>query len=199
MLLPDLAATCSLDENCPIDLFSDYCDRYPDHTVVVYANTSAEVKARSHWVVTSGIALPVIQHLAARGEKILWGPDRHLGRYVQEMTGVEMILWPGSCVVHEEFKAEALRTMRRLHPGAAVLAHPESPKEVVDQADDGRLDHGHDSGGAAMANKEFIVATDAGIFNKMPAAGRRRRFCSALRSVAMAPRARAVPAVRGWR
>lgn len=167
VLMPDLAATCSLDENCPIDLFSDYCDRYPDHTVVVYANTSAEVKARSHWVVTSGIALPVIQHLAARGEKILWGPDRHLGRYVQEMTGVEMILWPGSCVVHEEFKAEALRTMRRLHPGAAVLVHPESPKEVVDQADVVGSTTAMIQAVLRMANKEFIVATDAGIFNKM--------------------------------
>jgi quinolinate synthase len=167
VLMPDLAATCSLDESCPIDLFSDFCDRHPDHTVVVYANTSAEVKARSHWVVTSGIALPVIKHLAAKGEKILWGPDRHLGRYVQEMTGVEMILWPGSCVVHEEFKADALRVMRSHHPGAAVLVHPESPKDVVDQADVVGSTTALIQAVQRLPNKEFIVATDAGIFNKM--------------------------------
>lgn len=167
VLMPDLAATCSLDENCPIDLFSDFCDRHPEYTVVVYANTSAEVKARADWVVTSGIALPVIKHLAEKGEKILWGPDRHLGRYVQQLTGVEMILWPGSCVVHEEFKADALRTMRSLHPAAAVLVHPESPKEVVDQADVVGSTTALIQAVQQLANKEFIVATDAGIFNKM--------------------------------
>ncbi|MGE4558972.1 MAG: quinolinate synthase NadA [Desulfobulbus sp.] len=167
VLMPDLTATCSLDENCPIDLFSAFCDRHSDHTVVVYANTSAEVKARSHWVVTSGIALPVIKHLAERGEKILWAPDRHLGRYVQQCTGAEMILWPGSCVVHEEFKAEALRKMRALHPGAAVLVHPESPKEVVDQADVVGSTTAMIQAVRQLPNREFIVATDAGIFNKM--------------------------------
>ena len=87
--MPDLGATCSLDEGCPADEFSRFCDRYPDHTVVVYANTSAEVKARSDWVVTSGIALPIITHLADRGEKIIWAPDKHLGDYVQRETGAE--------------------------------------------------------------------------------------------------------------
>jgi quinolinate synthase len=167
VLMPDLAATCSLDENCPIDLFSEYCDRHPDHTVVVYANTSAEVKARSHWVVTSGIALPVIKHLAEKGEKILWGPDRHLGRYVQRLTGVEMILWPGSCVVHEEFKADALIKLRALHPRAAVLVHPESPEEVVAQADVVGSTTALIQAVQQLPNREFIVATDAGIFNKM--------------------------------
>jgi len=167
VLMPDLAATCSLDENCPIGLFSDYCDQHPDHTVVVYANTSAEVKARSHWVVTSGIALPVIKHLAAKGEKILWGPDRHLGRYVQQLTGVDMILWPGSCVVHEEFKADALSKMRALHPEAAVLVHPESPAEVVAQADVVGSTTALIQAVTWLPNREFIVATDAGIFNKM--------------------------------
>lgn len=167
VLMPDLAATCSLDENCPIDLFADFCDRHPDHTVVVYANTSAEVKARSHWVVTSGIALPVIKHLAEKGEKILWGPDRHLGRYVQSLTGVEMILWPGSCVVHEEFKADGLAQLRKLHPQAAVLVHPESPQDVVDQADVVGSTTALIQAVCNLPNREFIVATDAGIFNKM--------------------------------
>ncbi|QQG65359.1 quinolinate synthase NadA [Desulfobulbus oligotrophicus] len=167
VLMPDLMATCSLDENCPIELFSDFCDRHPDHTVVVYANTSAEVKARSDWVVTSGIALPVIRHLAAQGEKILWGPDQHLGRYIQRQTGVEMILWPGSCVVHEEFKAEALEELRQRHPEAAVLVHPESPEEVVAQADVVGSTTALIQAVRRLPNKEFIVATDAGIFNKM--------------------------------
>jgi quinolinate synthase len=167
VLMPDLAATCSLDEGCPIDLFSDFCDRHPEHTVVVYANTSAEVKARSHWVVTSGIALPIVKHLAERGEKILWGPDQHLGRYVQRLTGVEMILWPGSCVVHEEFKADALMQLRTLHPQAAVLVHPESPEEVVAQADVVGSTTALIQAVQRLPNREFIVATDAGIFNKM--------------------------------
>jgi len=167
VLMPDLGATCSLDEGCPAALFSDFCDQHPEHTVVVYANTSAEVKARSHWVVTSGIALPIIKHLAARGEKILWGPDQHLGRYVQRLTEVEMILWPGSCVVHEEFKAAALEEMRRQHPRAAVLVHPESPQDVVDQADVVGSTTALIEAVRTLPHPEFIVATDAGIFNKM--------------------------------
>ncbi|MCL2790548.1 MAG: quinolinate synthase NadA [Desulfobulbus sp.] len=167
VLMPAPEATCSLDDGCPIDLFSDFCDRHPDHTVVVYANTSAEVKARSHWVVTSGIALAVVRHLAAKGEKILWGPDQHLGRYVQRLTGVEMILWPGSCVVHEEFKTEGLTQLRALHPQAAVLVHPESPAEVVAQADVVGSTTALIQAVRNLPNREFIVATDIGIFNKM--------------------------------
>ncbi len=167
VIMPDLGATCSLDEGCPADQFSAFCDAHPDHTVVVYANTSAEVKARSDWVVTSGIALPVIQHLAAQGKKILWGPDRHLGSYVQRITGVEMLLWPGSCVVHEEFKSVALERIRRLHPDAAVLVHPESPENVIEQADVVGSTTALIKAVAEMDNKEFIVATDGGIFYKM--------------------------------
>jgi len=167
ILMPDLMATCSLDEGCPADEFSRFCDAHPDHTVVVYANTSAEVKARSDWVVTSGIALPIVQHLAAKGEKVLWGPDQHLGRYVQKITGVEMLLWPGSCVVHEEFKAVALERLHRLHPDAAVLVHPESPESVIEQADVVGSTTALINAVATMDNKEFIVATDGGIFHKM--------------------------------
>ena len=167
VLMPDLAATCSLDEGCPIELFSRFCDEHPDHTVVVYANTSAEVKARSHWVVTSGIALPIVRHLAERGEKILWAPDQHLGRYVQRMTGVEMLLWPGSCVVHEGFRAEALEEMMRQHPEAAVLVHPESPQAVVDLADVVGSTTALIQAVRDLPNPEFIVATEPGIFNKM--------------------------------
>lgn len=167
VLMPDLAATCSLDDNCPIDLFSSFCDDYPDHTVVVYANTSARVKARSDWVVTSGIALEIVSYLAGKGEKIIWAPDKHLGRYIMDKTGADMILWPGSCVVHEEFRSMALHRIRKLHPGAAVLVHPESPRDVIEQADVVGSTTALIKAVAGMPNNEFIVATDAGIFNKM--------------------------------
>jgi quinolinate synthase len=167
VLMPDLNATCSLDEGCPADEFSAFCDQHPDHTVVVYANTSAEVKARSDWVVTSGIALPIVRHLAEKGEKILWAPDRHLGHYVQRLTGAEMIFWQGSCVVHEEFKSVALERMRKLHPDAAVLVHPESPEEVIEQADVVGSTTALINAVVNMDNEEFIVATDGGIFHKM--------------------------------
>ena len=167
VLMPDLNATCSLDEGCPAEAFSRFCDQHPDHTVVVYANTSAAVKARSAWVVTSGIALPIVKHLAARGEKILWAPDKHLGRYVQSVTGADMLLWQGSCVVHEEFKSVALERIRRLHPDAAVLVHPESPEAVIEQADVVGSTTRLIKAVVEMDNREFIVATDGGIFHKM--------------------------------
>ncbi|MCB1860192.1 MAG: quinolinate synthase NadA [Gammaproteobacteria bacterium] len=167
VLMPDLNATCSLDEGCPAKEFTEFCDQHPDHTVVVYANTSAEVKARSDWVVTSGIALPIVKYLAQRGEKILWAPDKHLGRYVQKLTGVEMLLWQGSCVVHEEFKAVALERIRKLHPEAAVLVHPESPEAVIGQADVVGSTTALIKAVQNMENKSFIVATDGGIFHKM--------------------------------
>ncbi len=167
VLMPDLAATCSLDEGCPHEIFSSFCDQHPDHTVVVYANTSAEVKARSDWVVTSGIALPIISHLAKKKEKILWGPDKHLGRYVQKLTGADMIFWPGSCVVHEEFRSVALQRLRKLHPEAAVLVHPESREDVIEQADVVGSTTALIKAVTTLPNNEFIIATDAGIFNKM--------------------------------
>ena len=167
VLMPTLAATCSLDEGCPAEAFSAFCDAHPDHSVVVYANTSAEVKARADWVVTSSIALPIIQHLHARGEPILWAPDKHLGRYVQRMTGAEMVLWDSACVVHEEFKGFALERVRRLHPDAAVLVHPESPTEVIDQADVVGSTTQLIKAVRDLPNRAFIVATDAGIFWKM--------------------------------
>jgi len=167
VLMPDLNATCSLDEGCPPELFNRFCDQHPDRTVVVYANTSAEVKARADWMVTSGIALDIVKHLHARGEKILWAPDKHLGHYVQRMTGADMLLWDGACVVHEEFKGFALERLRRLHPKAAILVHPESPDEVVDQADVVGSTTALIQAVKNLPNEEFIVATDDGIFWKM--------------------------------
>lgn len=167
ILMPEQKATCSLDEGCPIEAFGPFCDAHPDRTVVVYANTSAEVKARADWVVTSSIALPVARHLHDQGQRILWAPDKHLGRYVQQMTGADMLLWPGSCVVHERFKGFALERLRRLHPDAAVLVHPESPADVVEQADVVGSTTRLIQAVAEMPNETFIVATDEGIFWKM--------------------------------
>ena len=167
ILMPDLNATCSLDDGCPPDEFNRFCDQHPDRTVVVYANTSAKVKARSDWMVTSAIALPVVQHLAAKGEKVLWAPDKHLGHYVQRQTGADMLFWEGACVVHEEFKAVALQRIRRMHPEAAVLVHPESPRAVVEQADVVGSTTALIKAVVNMPNTAFIVATDAGIFHKM--------------------------------
>ncbi len=167
ILMPDLDATCSLDLGCEAEAFSQFCDNHPDRTVVVYANTSAEVKARADWVVTSGIALPIVKHLAEQGKKILWAPDKHLGRYVEQMSGADILLWDGSCVVHEEFKSVALKRIRSIHPDAAVLVHPESPQEVIDQADVVGSTTALIKAVSSMENLEFIVATDRGIFHKM--------------------------------
>lgn len=167
VLMPDLEATCSLDLGCPADEFAAFCDAHPDRTVVVYANTSAAVKARADWVVTSSIAVDVVRHLAERGEKILWAPDRHLGEYIQRETGADMLLWNGSCIVHEEFKGRELAELREQHPDAVVLVHPESPMAVVEQADVVGSTSKLLNAVKTMDAKTFIVATDRGIFHKM--------------------------------
>ena len=179
VLMPDLSATCSLDEGCPVDEFSAFCDAHPDRTVVVYANTSAAVKARADWMVTSGIALPIVRHLHEQGEKVLWAPDKHLGHYVRQQTGADMLLWEGSCVVHEEFKGFALQRLRRLHPEAAVLVHPESPEDVLDQADVVGSTTALIKAVSQMPNEEFIVATDDGIFWKMHQLAPEKKLISA--------------------
>jgi quinolinate synthase len=179
VLMPDLNATCSLDEGCPADEFSAFCDQHPDHTVVVYANTSAEVKARSDWMVTSGIALPIVTHLAEKGEKILWAPDKHLGAYIQKQTGADILLWPGSCVVHEEFKSFALERLAKLHPDAAILVHPESPASVIEQADVVGSTTALIKAVVDLPNDEFIVATDDGIFWKMQQLAPNKKLISA--------------------
>lgn len=167
VLMPTLEATCSLDLGCPIDEFSAFCDANPDRTVVVYANTSAAVKARADWVVTSSIALDVVDYLDRQGKKILWAPDKHLGTYVQQKTGADVLLWDGACIVHEEFKAKGVEDLKILYPDAAVLVHPESPKAVVDLADVAGSTSQLIKAAQTLPNKEFIVATDQGIFYKM--------------------------------
>lgn len=167
VLMPTLEAECSLDLGCPADKFIPFCDQHPDRTVVVYANTSAEVKARADWVVTSSIAVKLIQHLKDKGEKILWAPDKHLGGYIQKVTGADMLLWDGACVVHEAFKAHALQALKKQHPDAAVLAHPESPAPVLELADVVGSTTQLIRAARDLPNRKLIVATDNGIFYKM--------------------------------
>ncbi|HEY1230231.1 MAG TPA: quinolinate synthase NadA [Ramlibacter sp.] len=167
VLMPDLDATCSLDLGCPIDEFSAFCDQHPDRTVVVYANTSAAVKARSDWLVTSSCALDIVRALKEKGHKILWAPDRHLGGYIQRETGADMVFWSGSCIVHDEFKAVELEALKKEHPGAKVLVHPESPADVVALADAVGSTSGILKAARELDAREFIVATDNGMMHKL--------------------------------
>lgn len=165
--MPTLAAECSLDLGCPPDEFAAFCAANPDHTVVVYANTSARVKALADWVVTSSCALDIVSMLKMRGEKILWAPDKHLGNYIEQETGAAMLLWSGACVVHEEFKANGLADLQRAYPGAGLLVHPESPAAVIRHADVVGSTSAIINAAASMSNDTFIVATDRGIFHKL--------------------------------
>ena len=167
VLMPTLEATCSLDIGCPADEFAAFCDEHSERTVVVYANTSAAVKARADWVVTSSCAEDIIDYLDSRGETILWAPDKHLGSYIQRSTGADMLLWDGSCIVHEEFKGQGVEDLRATVPGAVVLAHPESPATVVEQADVVGSTSRLIEAVRTMDAQDFIVATDSGIFHKM--------------------------------
>jgi len=179
VLMPDLEATCSLDLGCPVEEFAAFCDAHPDRTVVVYANTSAAVKARADWMVTSSIGLDIVAHLHAQGKKILWAPDRHLGDYIQKQTGADMLLWQGSCLVHDEFKGVELELLRKEHPRARVLVHPESPAAVVAQADVVGSTSQLIAAAVSLDAPEFIVATDNGILHKMRSAAPGKRFIEA--------------------
>lgn len=179
ILMPDLDATCSLDLGCPADEFAAFCDAHPDRTVVVYANTSAAVKARADWMVTSSIGLDIVAHLHAQGKKILWAPDKHLGSYIQKKTGADMLLWQGSCIVHDEFKGVELDLLKAEHPNAKVLVHPESPASVVAMADVVGSTTQLINAAQTMDATEFIVATDNGILHKMRMAAPGKHFIEA--------------------
>jgi len=179
VLMADLEAECSLDLGCAIEDFSAFCDANPDRTVVVYANTSAEVKARADWVVTSSVGLEIVSHLHTNGEKIIWGPDRHLGNYIQKQTGADMLLWQGSCIVHNEFKATELQQLKAKHPDAVVLVHPESPDSVVQLADVVGSTSKLLNATKEMDAKTFIVGTDLGILHEMQKHSPEKRFLAA--------------------
>jgi quinolinate synthase len=179
VLMPTLEAECSLDLGCPPDKFIPFCDAHHERTVVVYANTCAEVKARADWVVTSSIAVDVVRHLHAEGKKILWAPDRYLGDYVQRISGADMLLWQASCIVHERFKAAALQNLASQYPDAAILVHPESPESVIALADVVGSTTQLINAARDLPNPRFIVATDNGIFYKMRQAAPDKIFMEA--------------------
>jgi len=179
VLMPDLEAECSLDLGCPVDEFSAFCDAHPDRTVVVYANTSAAVKARADWVVTSSVGIDIVRHLHEQGEKIIWGPDRHLGKYIARETGADMLLWQGSCLVHNEFKATELNQLKAEYPEAKVLVHPESPDSVVALADVVGSTSKLLQSTYELDADTFIVATDLGILHEMQKRSPDKRFLAA--------------------
>ena len=167
VLMPELEANCSLDLGCPIKEFSAFCDAHPERIVVVYANTSAAVKARADWIVTSSCAVNIVKALHDAGKKIIWGPDKHLGAYIQTETGADMLLWQGSCIVHNEFKVDALAKLKAAHPQAKLLVHPESPAAIVGLADAVGSTSAILKAARDMDASVFIVATDNGMMHKL--------------------------------
>ncbi len=166
VLVPDLNAGCSLADNCPADKFKAFCEARPDHVVVTYVNCSAEVKALSDLLCTSSNAVKIINSIP-KDKKIIFAPDKHLGTYLQKMTGRDLVLWEGSCIVHENFEAQTLVKLKLKYPEALILAHPECPMALLDMAD-----HiGSTSALLAFAttsdHQSFIVATEAGIIHQM--------------------------------
>ena len=177
--VPTYESTCSLDLGCPAADLKIMKNKYPERLLVVYANTSAEVKAMADWVVTSSIAREIIEELHLNDQKILWAPDKYLGSYLQKETGADMLLWDSACVVHEEFKASGLRDLKKLHPDAGILVHPESPSEVISMADAvGSTSHLIKASRDLDFNK-FIVATDKSIFYKMTQLSPEKEFFEA--------------------
>ena len=166
VLVPDTAAGCSLADSCPADEFEKFIKQYPDHIVISYVNTSAEVKALTDILVTSSNALKIVESLPA-DQKIIFGPDRNLGGYISAKTGRQMVIWDGACHVHERFSAEAIADLKTQHPRAKVLVHPECPRPVRLLADcvgatSALLDYALQSDA-----DEFIVATEPGIIHQM--------------------------------
>ncbi|OQX15388.1 MAG: quinolinate synthase [Thiothrix lacustris] len=179
VLMPTLEAECSLDLECPADQFIPFCDENPDRTVVVYSNTSAEVKARADYVVTSSIAVDLVTWLHQQGKKILWAPDKHLGNYIQRLTGADMLRWQAACVVHDEFKSRALGDLIEKYPDAGILVHPESPEEIIKLADAVGSTSQLIKAAQTLPQQRFIVATDNGIFYKMQQAAPGKVFIAA--------------------
>lgn len=166
VLVPDAAATCSLAECCPAKDFETFLKDYPDHTVVTYINTTAELKALTDICVTSSNALQIVEALPV-DKPIVFAPDRNLGRYIQQKTGREMVLWDGCCHVHDRFSAEGLRQLREQYPDASILAHPECRKEVVEMADVVGSTAALLKFTKQTDHQRYIVATESGIIFQM--------------------------------
>ncbi len=166
VLLPDLDAGCSLADRCQADDFAKWLEQYPGHEVVSYINCSAAVKALSTIICTSSNAVRVVESIP-KDRPIVFAPDRHLGRWVMKQTGRDMVLWPGFCIVHEQFTARRIHELKTQHPDAEIIAHPECEQSVLDLADfigstTGLLQHV-----AKSPRQRFIVATEAGILHQM--------------------------------
>jgi quinolinate synthase len=166
VILPDLNAGCSLAESCPPDLFKNFIDQHPDHTVITYVNCSAEVKALTDIVVTSANAVKIVESIP-KDTPIIFAPDKNLGKYVMSITGRDMVLWDGSCVVHEAFSLDKLIELHKQHPDAKIIAHPESETHILATASyigstSGMIDYVKTN-----PNNKFIVATEFGILHKM--------------------------------
>ena len=178
VLLPDLAAGCSLSDRCPPDKFKAFKERYPDHFVATYVNSSAAVKAMSDVIVTSSNAVKIIEKVP-RDRKIIFAPDQHLGRWVTQKTGREMVLWPGSCMVHEIFSEKLLTQLKVQHPKAKVVAHPECEAPVLKLADYIGSTKQLLEFTQKDAATEFIVVTEVGIIHQMEKASPGKKFIPA--------------------
>ena len=166
VVVPDLAAGCSLADDCPAEAFAAFRARHPDHTVVSYINCSAAVKAQSDLICTSSNAVQLVQQLPP-DQPILFAPDQNLGRWVARQSGRELTLWPGSCIVHETFSEESLLRLRQQHPDAEVIAHPECQQHLLDLADFiGSTSRLLQRVVSSEANS-FIVLTEPGILHQM--------------------------------
>ncbi|NCB39723.1 MAG: quinolinate synthase NadA [Erysipelotrichia bacterium] len=179
VLMPTLAAECSLDIGCEPEEFKEFCKKHPERTIVVYANTSAEVKALADWTVTSSIAVEVVKHLGNQGKKIIWAPDRYLGNYIMRNTGVDMLIWDACCVVHQEFDVESIRQQKNSHPDAELLVHPESQPGVIELADVIGSTSQLLKASQQSQSQKFIVATENGILYKMQQACPDKEFIMA--------------------
>ncbi len=166
VLLPDLEAGCSLAESCPSDVFERFVKLHPDHTVVTYVNCSAEVKALTDIVCTSSNALKIIESIP-EDQPIIFAPDRNLGKYIMQKTGRDMLLWDGSCLVHEAFSMEKLLTLHKKYPDYKIIAHPESEEHILKTATYVGSTAGMIKYVKDHPKEKFIVATEAGILHKM--------------------------------
>ncbi|AWG20078.1 quinolinate synthase [Flavobacterium faecale] len=166
VILPDAKAGCSLADGCPPDEFKKFTDAHPDHVVITYVNCSAEVKALTDIVVTSSNAVKIVNSIP-KDKPIIFAPDKNLGKYVMEVTGREMLLWDGSCVVHEAFSLEKLLDLYKEHPDAKIIAHPESETHILQTAKYIGSTAGMIDFVKTDSNHKYIVATEAGILHKM--------------------------------
>ena len=180
ILMSDIEAECSLDLGCPSIEFTKFCDQNPTRTVVVYANTSAKVKAISDWTVTSSCAVDIVRSLSEQGKSLIFAPDRHLGDYIKNKTGADMLIWDGHCIVHDEFKAFELKEMKNsFNDNVLVLVHPESPKGVIELADFVGSTSQMLNFSKKSTVKKFIVATDGGLLHLMRKASPEKLFYEA--------------------